>query len=84
MGGIRFGDVSAVKSEAKVLDNTNVKAFNLISAKGLVTMIIAIAGLAATVALAVLIILNLTKKKAVPISEDEAQGGESADESIEK
>ena len=47
-------------------------------------MIIAIAGLAATVALAVLIILNLTKKKAVPISEDEAQGGESADESIEK
>lgn len=78
------GDVSAVKSEAKVLDNTNVKAFNLISAKGLVTMIIAIAGLAATVALAVLIILNLTKKKAVPISEDEAQGGESADESIEK
>lgn len=78
------GDVSAVKSEAKVLDNTNVKAFNLISAKGLVTMIIAIAGLAATVAFAVLIILNLTKKKAVPISEDEAQGGKSADESIEK
>lgn len=78
------GEVSAVKSEAKVLDNTNVKAFNLISTKGLVTMIIAIAGLAATVALAVLIILNLTKKKAVPISEDEAQGGESVDESIEK
>ena len=78
------GDVPAVKSGATVLDDTNVKAFNLISAKGIVTMIIAIVGLAATVALAVLIVLNFNKKKAAPAGGDEPQGDEAADESVEE
>lgn len=78
-------DVATVKSEARVLNNTNVKALNLISAKGLVTLIIAIVGLAGTAAFATLIVLGLNKKPARINDETDGESSDNADgESIEK